>query len=239
MTKTKVLVVAGVSLGIICLGGGGFYYQRSRNHQPAVSYGAATITAPPSAAVPVDPTKSSANSISLNQNFDTPEAGGLTVSGNSGSTSVMQAAGTQQPMNQSQSSGSSGSGQTNPFDPTSFAQYSKYQNDKGGLFADVQVGTGTALVAGKKAAVYYRGWLTSGTKFDESRPGADGKLAPFIFTLGKHEVITGWEQALEGMKIGGVRLIIVPPAVGYGASAQNGIPANSVLVFQVQLADVQ
>lgn len=149
----------------------------------------------------------------------------------------MQAAGSQQPTAQSQSS--STSSQSNPFDPTTFAQYSKYQNDKGGLFADVQPGTGTALTAGKKAAVYYRGWLTNGAKFDESKPGSDGKLAPFIFTLGQHQVITGWEQALDGMKVGGVRLVIIPPAVGYGATAQNGIPANSVLVFQVQLAEVQ
>ena len=239
MTKTKVIVLGSVTTVLLLAAGGGILFQRSHTKQSAVSYGDATTTAAPSAAVPVDPTKSSANSISLNQNFDTPQAGGLTVSGNSGSSSVMQAAGTQQPANQSQSGAANGSGQSNPFDPTTFAQYSKYQNDKGGLFADVQPGTGAALVAGKKAAVFYRGWLTNGTKFDESRVGADGKLTPFVFTLGKHEVITGWEQALEGMKVGGVRLVIVPPAVGYGATAQNGIPANSVLVFQVQLAEVQ
>lgn len=242
MTKIKVLATAGVTILVVSLAGGGFFYQLSRSNQSAVSFGDPTSTAVASSSttVPIDPNKSAANSISLNQNFDTPEAGGLVVGGNSSSTSVMQAAGTQQPTAQGQTTatGSSNS-QTNPFDPTTFAQYSKYQNAEGGLFADVQVGTGTALTAGKKAAVYYRGWLTNGTKFDESRPGSDGKLTPFIFTLGNREVIKGWEQALDGMKVGGVRLVIVPPVVGYGAAAQNGIPANSVLVFQVQLADVQ
>lgn len=243
MTKTKVLVISGAVTLLAILAGGGYYFERSRNQQSVVSFGNATTNVPASTAVPVDPTKATPNSISLNQNFDTPEAGGLSVGSNSGSTSAMQAAGTQQSFGQtgsnSNTSNSGSANQTNPFDPTTFAQYDKYKNDKGGLFADVQPGTGTALVAGKRAAVYYRGWLTNGTKFDESRPGSDGKLTPFVFTLGKHEVITGWEQALEGMKVGGVRLVIVPPAVGYGATAQSGIPANSVLVFQVQLADVQ
>lgn len=242
MTKTK--IVGGVvAVAVVALAGGGFYLYHGHKTPSANQASSNSQTQQVSIAVPVDTTNKAANSsISLNQNFDTPQSGGLAVTSNSGSASATQAAGTQQTpqtLGQSTSNQESSASQSNPFDPTTFAQYDKYKNDKGGLFADVTVGTGTALTAGKKAAVYYRGWLTNGTKFDESRPGSDGKLTPFIFTLGDHQVITGWEQALAGMKVGGVRLVIVPPAVGYGATAQNGIPANSVLVFQVQLAEVQ
>ena len=128
---------------------------------------------------------------------------------------------------------------SNPFDPKSYAQYDKYKSDKTALFADAQVGSGAALENGKKAVVYYRGWLTNGTLFDQSRTDATGKLQTFSFTAGSHQVITGWEQGLIGMKVGGVRLLIVPPVVGYGVAGQGSIPPNSVLIFQVQLADVQ
>ncbi|GAC1388131.1 MAG: hypothetical protein NVS1B7_7450 [Candidatus Saccharimonadales bacterium] len=126
-----------------------------------------------------------------------------------------------------------------PFDPTTFSQYDKYKNDPGALFAEVQAGTGESLVANKKAAVYYRGWLTSGQVFDQSRTDSAGQLQPFIFTMGAHQVIPGWEQALSGMKVGGTRLVIVPPAVGYGSTGQGSIPPNAVLIFQVQLGAIQ
>ena len=239
MIKTKILVAVGV-LVLVVSGGGAAVYIKSKQSAPN-TLGAATttITEPAVVAKDLNPATGSNNSISLNQNFDTPQAGGLAVTSNSGSGSATQAAGTQQTLGQPANGGTNSANQSNPFDPTTFTQYEKYKNDQGGLFADVQAGTGATLEAGKKAAVYYRGWLTNGTKFDESRPGSDGKLTPFVFTLGQHQVITGWEQALAGMKVGGVRLVIVPPAVGYGAQAQNGIPANSVLIFQVQLAEVQ
>ena len=129
----------------------------------------------------------------------------------------------------------------NPFDPTTFAQYDRYKTDKQPSYYDALKGDDGAatLVSGKKATVYYRGWLTNGTLFDQSRPDATGKMQSFSFTMGAHQVIPGWEQGLSGMKVGGVRLLIVPPEVGYGANGQGSIPANSVLIFQVQLADVQ
>jgi len=124
-------------------------------------------------------------------------------------------------------------------DPTTFGQYDKYKNDTSAYFIDLQPGTGDAIANGKQAAVYYRGWLTNGQLFDQSRAGSDGKLQAFTFTEGQHQVITGWEQALAGMKSGGVRLLIIPPSVGYGAAGQGSIPGNSVLIFQVQLVAVQ
>ncbi|MES2971084.1 MAG: FKBP-type peptidyl-prolyl cis-trans isomerase [Patescibacteria group bacterium] len=107
------------------------------------------------------------------------------------------------------------------------------------MFGEVQVGTGDELTAGKKAAVYYKGWLTDGQLFDTTRPDKDGKLQPFVFEMGANQVIPGWEQGLAGMKVGGTRLVIVPPAVGYGPSGQGPIPGNAVLIFQVQLAAVE
>ena len=242
MKKTRVLV-SGVSVATVAvLIGGGFLLLNHPNKPDRLGsnfdnqqVAGANTTEPNS------PTSGS-SSISLNQVFDAPELGGLSVGANNSTNSVTQAAGTQQPSSPMQSSApnSSGSGaQSNPFDPASFMQYDKYKSDKGALFGEVQVGTGATLEAGKKAAVFYRGWLTNGDKFDESHAGSDGKLTPFIFTLGAHQVIPGWEQALAGMKVGGVRLIVVPPLVGYGATGQGSIPPNSVLVFQVQLSEVQ
>jgi FKBP-type peptidyl-prolyl cis-trans isomerase FkpA len=123
--------------------------------------------------------------------------------------------------------------------PESFGQYEQYKDNQGALTGDMVIGSGDELKAGYQAAVYYKGWLTNGQLFDQSKPGSDGKLQPFILTLGAHQVIAGWEQGLLGMKVGGTRRIIIPPAYGYGATAQNGIPANSVLVFDVQLLEIK
>lgn len=143
-------------------------------------------------------------------------------------------------------SGSSGDASTSGtsdtaklIDPTTFTQYDKYKDAKSASYIDLQKGTGDTAGEGKTAVVVYRGWLTNGTLFDESRTGSDGKLQAFSFVIGQHQVISGWEQAVNGMKVGGVRLLIVPPAAGYGATGQGPIPGNSVLIFQVQLVQVQ
>ncbi len=177
------------------------------------------------------------NSISLTGNqAKTEPPSGLSVSQNSAANNLGQLT-----PNSDSSSGQSASKAStpDPFDPTTFAQYDKYKDGNGALFGDVQVGTGTELGNNMKAAVYYKGWLTDGTLFDMSRADDKGQLQPFIFTLGAHQVIPGWEQALAGMKVGGTRLVIVPPAVGYGQTGQGPIPGNAVLVFQVQLLDAQ
>lgn len=238
MTKIKKFGIVGVVIIAIGIAVGG-YFVTHKSHLAATA--APSVDSSPSAASapqPLNPTVNPSSSISLNQNFDTPSAGGLSVGSNSGSNSAIQAAGTQGSPGQSNNS-AAGSSQSNPFDPSTFGQYDKYKADKGALFGEVQAGNGKALGPNQKAAVYYRGWLTNGTMFDSSRAGADGKLTPFIFTLGAHQVIPGWEQALAGMKVGAVRLVIVPPSVGYGDKGQGSIPPGAVLVFQVQLADVQ
>lgn len=120
--------------------------------------------------------------------------------------------------------------------PDTFKQYDQYKDSKDALFADIVVGSGAEVTNGQKVAVYYKGWLTNGELFDQSRADGDGNPQTFTFEIGKHEVIAGWEQDIVGMKVGGIRRMIIPPAVGYGATGQGEtIPPNSVLVFDVQL----
>jgi peptidylprolyl isomerase len=102
-------------------------------------------------------------------------------------------------------------------------------------FRDLTVGTGTAAAVNKKLSVNYTGWLLNGTEFDSSRrPGR----TPFEFTLGKGEVIKGWDEGLATMKVGGRRQLIIPANLAYGSSGSGSIPPNSTLVFDVELLGV-
>ncbi|HVV39265.1 MAG TPA: FKBP-type peptidyl-prolyl cis-trans isomerase [Candidatus Paceibacterota bacterium] len=98
---------------------------------------------------------------------------------------------------------------------------------------DETVGTGAEAKLGDTVSVNYTGKLEDGTVFDTSV----GK-APISFVLGAGTVIPGWEQGLQGMKQGGRRLLIIPPALGYGASGYGPIPPNATLVFEVELVKV-
>lgn len=84
---------------------------------------------------------------------------------------------------------------------------------------------------GEAVLVHYTGWLENGTKFDSSRD----KGSPFNFPLGGGRVIKGWEQGVEGMKAGEKRLLHIPANLAYGERARGAIPANSPLVFEVEL----
>lgn len=188
---------------------------------------------------------------SVHLNSGQGNASGLSVSNGSGATNLGQLTpndgGSQSNGGASgQSSSSGGSSASNsssqsPFDPKTFAQYDKYKDKQytSTLFGDAEKGTGVELGMNMKAAVYYRGWLTNGTLFDQSKTDAKGQMQPFMFTEGAHEVIPGWEQAVAGMKVGGTRLVIVPPVVGYGEQGKGPIPPNSVLIFQIQLVSAQ
>jgi peptidylprolyl isomerase len=102
-------------------------------------------------------------------------------------------------------------------------------------FRDLTVGTGTAAAVNKKLSVNYTGWLMNGTEFDSSRrPGR----TPFEFTLGKGEVIKGWDEGLATMKVGGRRQLIIPANLAYGSAGSGSIPPNSDLVFDVELLGV-
>ena len=102
---------------------------------------------------------------------------------------------------------------------------------------DEVVGTGAEAVAGKKVTVHYVGTLTDGKKFDSSRE----RGTPFTFDLGAGQVIKGWDEGVSGMKVGGKRKLVIPPALAYGNREVGGglIPANSTLVFEVELLNVQ
>jgi len=107
---------------------------------------------------------------------------------------------------------------------------------------DIKHGGGVLATAGHNVTVHYTGWL-----YDESAPDHRGKKfdssrdrnEPFVFPLGGGRVIRGWDQGVEGMKIGGQRTLIIPSSMGYGARGAGAvIPPNATLVFDVELLDV-
>ena len=103
------------------------------------------------------------------------------------------------------------------------------------VIEDVTVGEGAVAAAGQKVTVHYTGWLTNGTKFDSSKDRND----PIVFPLGGGRVIKGWDEGVQGMKVGGKRKLTIPPALGYGArGAGSTIPPNATLVFEVELLGV-
>jgi len=101
---------------------------------------------------------------------------------------------------------------------------------------DIKVGTGAVAQSGKHVKVDYTGWLTNGKKFDSSV----GTGRPFDFMLGAGQVIKGWDEGIAGMKVGGKRQLRIPPDLAYGAAGYPPvIPANSTLIFDVELVDVK
>jgi FKBP-type peptidyl-prolyl cis-trans isomerase len=102
-------------------------------------------------------------------------------------------------------------------------------------FRDLTVGQGAVAETGRLLAVHYKGWLSTGTLFEQLQPPS----APYTFTLGARQVIVGWDQGVAGMRVGGVRQLIIPPSLAYGATGQGSIPGNAILVFEVSLVAVQ
>ncbi len=103
-------------------------------------------------------------------------------------------------------------------------------------YEDITVGTGAEAKAGMSVEVHYVGTLTDGKKFDSSRDSG----RKFSFPLGAGRVIKGWDEGVAGMKIGGVRKLIIPANLGYGASGAGGvIPPNATLLFEVELFSVK
>ena len=116
---------------------------------------------------------------------------------------------------------------------------SKTTTASGLVIEELNVGTGAEAVSGEKVRVHYTGWLLfggeKGKKFDSSRDRND----PFEFGLGRGEVIKGWDEGVQGMKVGGSRRLTIPPALGYGARGAGGvIPPNATLIFEVELLGV-
>lgn len=106
-------------------------------------------------------------------------------------------------------------------------------------YEDELIGGGPEATAGKDVRVHYTGWLfengVQGGKFDSSRDRGD----PFAFSLGAGMVIKGWDEGVQGMKVGGKRTLVIPPQLGYGARGAGGvIPPNATLKFDVELLTV-
>ena len=104
---------------------------------------------------------------------------------------------------------------------------------------DTVLGTGKTAAAGQKVSVHYTGWLffggEKGKKFDSSKD----RGSPFGFPLGAGHVIKGWDEGVQGMKIGGTRTLTIPPELGYGSRGAGGvIPPNATLIFEVELLGV-
>lgn len=101
-------------------------------------------------------------------------------------------------------------------------------------YGDIQAGSGAQAVAGKNVTMNYSGWTADGTLFDSSRKAGRG---PFeVDNLGQGQVIQGWNEGIQGMKLGGIRRLVIPPALGYGAAGSPPvIPPNATLTFDVEL----
>lgn len=111
--------------------------------------------------------------------------------------------------------------------------------DSGLQYEDTSVGDGDSANAGQRVSVHYTGWLfndgVKGAKFDSSKDRGD----PFGFALGGGMVIKGWDEGVQGMKVGGTRVLVIPPQLGYGARGAGGvIPPNATLMFEVELLGV-
>lgn len=104
----------------------------------------------------------------------------------------------------------------------------------GGLMVrDLKEGTGPEVPPGGEVEVFYTGWLANGTVFDSAAQRGE----TISFSLGR--VVPGWQQGIPGMKVGGVRKLVLPPTLGYGAQVKEKIPANSTLIFEVQLVAIK
>ena len=106
---------------------------------------------------------------------------------------------------------------------------------------DLIVGTGAEATSGRTLTVNYTLWLYSESAADHKGTQVQTTIgaSPFTFLLGAGRVIAGWDQGVPGMKVGGRRELVIPPNLAYGATAQPGIPANSTLVFDIDLLSVQ
>ncbi len=112
-------------------------------------------------------------------------------------------------------------------------------NPSGLQYEDTVPGSGAQATAGQQVSVHYTGWLytngVKGAKFDSSKDRND----PFEFSLGAGMVIKGWDEGVQGMQVGGTRVLVIPPQLGYGARGAGGaIPPNATLMFEVELLGV-
>ena len=110
------------------------------------------------------------------------------------------------------------------------------RSESGLYYQDVVTGDGASVEPGNTALVHYTGWLPDGSEFDSSRDGDD----PLEVVVGEGRVIDGWEEGLQGMRVGGQRKLVIPPDLAYGSQGTGGvIPPNATLVFDVELVEIR
>ncbi len=121
---------------------------------------------------------------------------------------------------------------SSPASPSSIAPFSQ---------SDLRTGTGAVAAAGQTLSVNYTGWLFDAAKPDQKGLVFDSTLgkSAFSFTLGFGDVIEGWDRGVPGMQVGGLRRLVIPPSLAYGATRSGPIPANTTLVFEIELLDAQ
>ena len=116
------------------------------------------------------------------------------------------------------------------FDPSLAIHLDAMTRHVSGMYVqDLAIGTGAVATVGRTVIVRYTGWLTNGKPFDSGE---------ITVTLGTKKTIQAWEEGLLGMRVGGTRRLVVPPALGYGASGAGAIPPNAVLVFDMEMTSV-
>ena len=103
------------------------------------------------------------------------------------------------------------------------------RTSSGLYYEDIAEGSGDPAAAGQEVEVSYAGWLTDGTEFDR---GA------FSFILGARQVVAGFDEGVTGMKVGGIRRIIIPPALGYGSQGSGPVPPNSIMIFRIEVLSI-
>tara|TARA_B110000902_G_scaffold252030_1_gene313001 strand:- start:401 stop:850 length:450 start_codon:yes stop_codon:yes gene_type:complete len=110
------------------------------------------------------------------------------------------------------------------------------------VIEDTKIGEGRESEKGLSISVHYTGWILDASKSDKKGDKFDSSLdrkQPFIFVLGVGQVIKGWDQGFDGMKIGGKRTILIPSEMGYGSrGAGNAIPPNADLIFEIELLEI-
>ena len=103
------------------------------------------------------------------------------------------------------------------------------RTSSGLYYQDIETGEGEPATGGQEVRVAYTGWLSDGTQFDSGS---------FSFHLGMGQVVAGFDEGVEGMRVGGVRRIIIPPALGYGSRGSGSVPPNAIMVFRIELLSI-
>jgi peptidylprolyl isomerase len=114
------------------------------------------------------------------------------------------------------------------------------KTDSGLRYQDLTMGQGATPQRGQTCTMHYTGWLWEGGKKGAKFDSSHDRKEPFPFPIGRGEVIKGWDEGVATMKVGGKRLLLIPPALAYGERGAGGvIPPNATLLFEVELLDVQ